>query len=328
MHHKNNNMRNEVDFLTTHEAALEVVVTAIKKARQSIDTLILNSIIAGILFTSGSMLYVLVEANNDNLFKSNMGLVVLLQGLLFPIGLFYVVVLGTDLFNANILYMTTGLCRRAVSTLDVAISLLVSWWFNLAATLFVCYIFCNYSEITTSSAFKTASIDIAMRKVNAGILQTFLRGIAGNFYAVLAIYLQLMVRPLHVKFLMMFLPVFTFVTMGFTHSVADMYIVPIGLLNGAPVQVSTVAWKVFLPGVLGNLVGGSFFAVVIVFYLHLIVIERDQARFPLPPTDTLEEQSQIPTDSRGVVRPCETNLEEIPNFSGSTDDTSIRVFRQ
>ncbi|KGK32416.1 hypothetical protein JL09_g6977, partial [Pichia kudriavzevii] len=32
-----------------------------------------------------------------------------------------------------------------------------------------------------------------------------------------------MVKPLHVKFLMIFLPIFTFVSMGFSHAVADMF---------------------------------------------------------------------------------------------------------
>ena len=67
-----------------------------------------------------------------------------------------------------------------------------------------------------------------------------------------------MAKPLHVKFLMMTLPVFTFVSFGFTHSVADMFVIVIGLINGAPVKVATVAWKLFLPAALGNMVGGSF----------------------------------------------------------------------
>lgn len=304
-------MVDDPDYLTTYEAALAVVATAMKKARQRIDTLIVNSIIAGILFCSGSMLYVIVEANNHNLFEQNKGLVELIQGGMYPIGLFYVVVMGTDLFNANVLYMTTGLCRGAVTPLDAFISLTVSWWFNLASTLFVCYVICTYSDITNTESFVSGSIDIAMRKVDAGFLQTFLRGISGNFYAALAIYLQLMARPLHVKFLMMFLPVFTFVCMGFTHSVADMYTVLLGVVNGAPVLVRTVAWKCFLPGVLGNLVGGSFFAVVIVYYLHLIVVERDQARLNLPIPEPKDEQPQQQMDSRVLARPsAEMNIDE------------------
>ena len=52
----------ETYYLTTHETALAVVATAMKKARLRIDTLALSSLMGGILFSTGGMLYVLVES--------------------------------------------------------------------------------------------------------------------------------------------------------------------------------------------------------------------------------------------------------------------------
>lgn len=288
-------------YLTTYEAALAVVATSMKKARLRIDTLIINSIMGGIFFTSGGMLHVMAQSLCPEIYKSDPGIIQLIQGLVYPIGLFYVVIMGVDLFNSNVLFFSVGVCRGAVSILDLIISWFVSWWFNLAGNIFVCYIFCHYSEVTSTSLMIEGSVAILVSKAEHSFVQTLLRAMAGNFFVCLAIYLQLMAKPLHVKFLMMLLPVFTFVAMGFTHSVADMFMLVIGLINKAPVPFATVVWKVFLPGAIGNMIGGSFFGIVIPWYLHLVVVERDQRLLNLPKYDVRDEQPELNQDSR-VVR--------------------------
>lgn len=302
-------MPDESLYLTTQEAALAVVATAMKKARLLIDTLAVNSLLGGILFTAGGMLHVLVESKCPNTMDVNPGFVQLLQGLVYPIGLFYVVIMGADLFNSNILFFSVGVARRAVTITDLLISWLVSWWLNLVGNIFVCYVICHYSGISTEKLFVAGSREIVENKAAATFVQTFLKGVAGNFFVCLAIYLQLMAKPLHVKFLMMTLPIFTFVSMGFTHSVADMYLITTGLINGANVTVATAAWKLFLPGALGNIVGGTAFGLLVPWYLHLYVVERDQRRLNLPRYEMRDEQPELNQDSR-VVRVRTSEEEE------------------
>lgn len=289
------------DYLTTHEAALAVVATAMKKARLRLDTLVINSFVGGMVFTSGGMLHVIVQSNSPELFAQNPAMVQLLQGIVYPIALFYVVILGADLFNLNILFFSVGVARNAVSVLDLLISWLVSYAFNLVGNIFVCYIICNYSGVTKEALFVKGSQEIVMTKVGFSFVETLIKGMAGNFFVCLAIYLQLMCKPLHVKFLMMLLPIFTFVVMGFTHAVADMYMLVIGLINHAPVSVGKVVWKVFLPGALGNIIGGLFFGLLIPWYLHIVVVERDQRLLHLPRYELRDEQPELNQDSR-VVR--------------------------
>lgn len=294
-------MRDESLYLTTHETALAVVATAMKKARLSLDTLIVNLFMGGMLFTSGGMLHGMIASKCPETFSTNPGYILLLQGLVYPIGLFYVVIMGVDLFNLNILFFLVGVARRAVSVVDLLISWFVSWWFNLVGNIFVCYIICHYSKVTSTDLMIEGSRLILDEKAELAFHQTLIRGMAGNFFVCLAIYLQLMAKPLHVKFLMMLLPVFTFVSMGFSHSIADMYMVIIGLINHDHISVGTVAWKVLLPASLGNIIGGSFFGLVVPWYLHLFVVERDQRRLHLPLFELRDEQPELNQDSR-VVR--------------------------
>lgn len=291
-----------------------------KKARLRLDTLIINSIMGGFLFTAGGMLHLSAQAENPGLMASNPGVVHLLQGCLYPIGLFYVVIMGCDLFNSNILYFTVGLCRGAVSVLDLLISWFVSWLFNLVATLFIVYLFCYVSTVARTPLYVTGSIDIAMEKAGFSFMETFLKSIVCNFCVCLAIYLQLLAKPVHVKFLMLFLPVFTFVTMGFNHTVADMFLVPIGIFNGADLSVGKYIWKLLIPASLGNIVGGAFFGIVIPFYLHLVVVERDQKALNLPTYEARDEQPELGADSRVVrVKSDNEDLVEDSLKSSSTD---------
>lgn len=302
-------------YSTNNEAALAVVATSMKKSRLPIEVLLVNSFMGGLLFSTGGMISVVLESYNPGLKENNPGIIVLLQGFAYPIGLFYVVITGTDLFNSNILFFSVGLVRGAVSILDLIISWLVSYWMNLVANIFVCYVICHFSHISQKEDFVKGSIEALMQKASFSFVDNLIKGMAGNFFVCLGIYLQIMVRPVHVKFLMLLLPIVSFVSIGFTHSVADMYILLVGLINHAPISVGKVAWKIMLPGALGNIIGGSFFGIVIPWYLHLYSVERDQRKLNLPEYDARDEQPQINSDSRVVKnrpRTITEEFEEVP----------------
>ena len=79
-------------------------------------------------------------------------------------------------------------------------------------------------------------------------------------------------------------PISAFVALGFEHSVANMYLIPMGLLLKDSVAVSlphldALTWTGFLwnlvPVILGNLVGGS---VLVALVYHIISRRPGQSR--------------------------------------------------
>lgn len=298
-------MSDDAYYISPHETALAVVATAMKKARLRPTTLILNAVAGGVLFSTGGLLYTCCHASNPDLLERNPGLLNFLGASTFSIGLFYVVINGTDLFNSNILFFSVAVLRRAVSVYDVIISWAVSWIGNFAGTIFVVYVICFLSGVTRSDDFVKFTKQMVKQKDSSSFIQTFIKGVAGNFYVCLAIYLQLMSKPLHVKFIMMTLPIFTFVAAGFTHVVADMFLLMVGMFNGADLSVGRFIWKHMIAATLGNIVGGGTFALVIPFYLHLVVVESDRARLSLPNFEARDEQPEINMDSRVVRIPTE-----------------------
>ncbi|CEP60858.1 uncharacterized protein LALA0_S02e01244g [Lachancea lanzarotensis] len=296
-------MTQDAYYITPNETALAVVATSMKKSRLRLEVLICNSIMGGVFFSTGGMLFTACHSMNPGVFEQNPGLLDFLGGLMFPIGLFYVVINGADLFNSNILFFMVGVLQGAVSVYDLLISWVFSWLGNLGGTLFVMYVICHLSTVTSSPDFVKWTHIYVAQKDSFNFIKTFIKAIAGNFYVCLAIYLQMMAKPIHVKFLMLVLPIFSFVGMGFTHVVADMFMLTIGMINGADLPVSRFIWKHMVAATLGNIVGGGAFAAIVPFYMHLVSVENDRKRLSLPEQEVRDEQPELNVDSRVVRMP-------------------------
>jgi len=52
-------------------------------------------------------------------------------------------------------------------------------------------------------------------------------------------------------------PISAFVALGLDHSVANMFIIPLGILRGAEITLSQMFTKNLIPVTLGNIVGGA-----------------------------------------------------------------------
>ena len=317
-------MVDDTYYITPHEAALAVVATSMKKSRLPFYILCINSIIGAFLFSAGGMLYVMCEAGGQALIPGSYIFVYLTQGAVYALGLFYVIVCGMELFNSNILFFSVGVMRGAVTLMDLLISWFVSFWVNLAATIFVVYVFCYCSGIFKQENYVIATIAIGHSKNSYSFAETLLKGIAGNFFVCLAVYLQIMVKPLHVKFLMIFFPIFTFVAMGFTHSVADMFMVPAAIFTGCGYGFGHYFWKIMLPGSIGNMIGGSFFGIVIPWYLHLHIIEKDMKKLKLPAYEERDEQPMLNMESRVVRVP--TAAPSLSESQKSSSDLTVKEF--
>ncbi|ODQ64869.1 Formate/nitrite transporter, partial [Nadsonia fulvescens var. elongata DSM 6958] len=262
-------------YLSPEDAALQVVATAVKKKHLRTETLIVNSILGGIFLSVSGMLALGIQAGCKGILAENPMIVHMLQGLMFPFGLVFIVMNGVDLFNSNILFFTVATLHRKTSIWALLKSWTFSWIFNLGGCLIQVYIVNHLGGLTRTPDYIEASIDIVAEKVgdpNWG--EIFMRGLASNFLVCLAIYLQVMSRPFVAKVLAITLPIFAFVASGYDHVVADMFLIPTGLVNGAPVSVGVYIYKSLIPVTLGNIVGGGIFSISVPWYLHIHVAQK------------------------------------------------------
>ena len=57
-------------------------------------------------------------------------------------------------------------------------------------------------------------------------------------------------------------PISAFVALGLDHSIANMFIIPLGIMRGAEISVLQMFTKNLIPVTLGNIVGGALCAMM------------------------------------------------------------------
>ena len=70
------------------------------------------------------------------------------------------------------------------------------------------------------------------------------------------------------KYISIWLPVSTFVSIGFEHSVANMFLLPAGLLSNTDITLQTALFKNLLPVTVGNGISGSLLVGATMSYLY------------------------------------------------------------
>ena len=71
------------------------------------------------------------------------------------------------------------------------------------------------------------------------------------------------------KVLAIIFPISAFVALGFEHSVANMYLIPIAMLAGAEGVTAVGFLANLVPVTLGNIVGGGVFVALVYWLIYL-----------------------------------------------------------
>ena len=113
--------------------------------------------------------------------------------------------------------------HRRLSLVKMLIHWVVTFFGNLAGSLFIVAIITGYGGLFDTKAFHTEAITFATAKqVTPGWHQIFLRAIGANWLVCLACFLGMSGREYFSKIVGIWWPTFAFVTLGFDHVVANM----------------------------------------------------------------------------------------------------------
>merc|ERR1711934_1248316 len=102
-----------------------------------------------------------------------------------------------------------------------------------------------------------ASVAVAGAKTSLPFLQAFVRGILCNWLVCMAVYLASFAKDVAGKMVCIWFLISTFIALGLEHSVANMFIIPLGIFSGASVSWGAFVMKNLVPVTLGNIVGGA-----------------------------------------------------------------------
>ena len=99
----------------------------------------------------------------------------------------------------------------------------------------------------------------AEARVNINWAYNSTRGIGCNWLVGLAVYLATSGRDNVSKILGILVPITAFAALGYQQSIANFFLIPIGMFYGTNFGVGKFVWASVIPVTLGNIVGGALF---------------------------------------------------------------------
>lgn len=239
-----------------------------KTTRNNFGLLAMGSVLAGAYIALGGALSIIIGFGFPEFTASNPGLQRLLSGLVFPLGLMLVVVLGADLFTGNNALLIPSTLQRNSKASKVLLNWVLVWLGNFAGALLVSYFLVYLTGIFAAPPYSEAVAKIAQGKMQSSFSVIFLKGIGANWCVCLAIWLALSGRRLGEKLLACEIPVMAFVALGYEHCVANMFFLPLATMQGYPLGFADMLTSNILPATLGNIVGGALFVGATQYYMY------------------------------------------------------------
>lgn len=186
------------------------------------------------------------------------------SGLVFPIGIMLAYLAGAELFTENCLLIIPFYANN-ITALELLLTWLIVLIGNFVGTILLSLLVA-YSHIPNMFDVNLAQniINYGINKISQNFGETLIKGLLGNFYSCLAVWVSLGGRDLRSMILGLWIPSFLLASCELEHVVASLYYILVGIFTCYEygLDSSTLTWgrlfyKSLIPVLLGNLFGGG-----------------------------------------------------------------------
>ena len=246
------------DYVNPKELLQEAVQLAKRKSDLPARDMLIRGALSGAFLGYATSLAIVVTSQ---------GLPPIVGAILFPVGFVILALLGLELVTGNFALLPAGVMAGTVRVTK----LLRNWgWVylgNLIGSLLYAALF--YLAITnwrTGNGGAVADLlkQAAQKKTLAyaalgysGWGTAMVKAILCNWMVTIGAVLAMVSRSTVGKITAMWLPILTFFALGFEHSVVNMYVIPSGMMLGAPISLGQALLWNLLPVTLGNIFAGA-----------------------------------------------------------------------
>ncbi|WP_114326674.1 formate/nitrite transporter family protein [Candidatus Colwellia aromaticivorans] len=270
------------DAFSPKEIAQRVNNVGVAKVRLPFLSLLMLGVLAGAFIGLGALYFVLIKSDASIGFATGQ----VVGGLAFSLGLILVIVAGAELFTGNNL-LAMAWAEGKISSLELLRNWIIVCLANFigAAGLAVLVFLSGHTEMN-NGAIAEQYIKIAMVKTAMPFWSAFFKGVLCNVLVCMAVWMAFAGRTVIDKAVAIVFPISAFVAAGFEHCIANMYIIPLAMLekafNTTNLAAETVTWAGFfsnlLPVILGNLVGGSLLVGIVYHIIYRRNIVQQDAK--------------------------------------------------
>ena len=231
-----------------------------------------SAIPAGAFIALAFVFYTTTQTGNVG---ASWGLTKLVGGIVFSLGVIMVVVCGSELFTSSTM-TTVARASGRISTFQMLRNWVVVYCGNFVGAIFiVLVIWFSGQTMAANGQWGLTILNTAQHKIHHMWFEAFCLGILCNIMVCIAIWMTYAGKTLTDKAFIMILPIALFVASGFEHSVANMFMIPMGIvtahfsspefwqaINIDPQQFADLdlyhfVVKNLIPVTLGNIVGGG-----------------------------------------------------------------------
>lgn len=266
-----------MSYNTPQETAQAAVESGVAKAHLTPAKAVVGGVLAGAYIAFGGLIAIVASAGLKT--ETWGGLITLVTGLTFSLGLVLVIVGGAELLTGNMMLVPMGVLKGRVSVGRLAANWGLLIVGNLVGALLVAYFLAHgtgvigtaTSEAGTSAAtnFTRLSALTVPKAVTESDYQIFLRAVGCNWLVCLGVWLALAAKTVGGKILGIILPITAFVALGFDHVVANMFFLPLAMFSDVPGVTIGHTLNNLLWAFLGNGVGAGVFVAGAYWFLYL-----------------------------------------------------------
>jgi formate transporter len=285
------------DAIMPAAMAMRAAETGATKASTDPLTVLVLAILAGAFIGFGAILATTVSAGHIAVatadgapaFSTGLpyGVVRLLTGLVFSLGIMLVVVAGAELFTGNNLVVMAWASGR-VRMRDLLLNWTVAFVGNfIGAFTTAALMFYSTQYTFGAGSVGLTALSIANAKTSLAFVPAIILGIMCNALVCLAVWMCYGARTTIDRVVTVVPPITAFVAAGFEHSIANIYFIPMGLFIKAGAQEAfwasigrvaadfpALTWSNFLignllPVTIGNIIGGSLMVAAVYWFVYL-----------------------------------------------------------
>jgi nitrite transporter NirC len=239
-------------------------VAKLTEQRRSLVGHLVRSALAGMYVGAAIVLIFTVGGLLAPLYPQSPGAVRVAMGVCFGGALTVVVFAGSELFTGSNLVLTLGVLTRKASLGDLVANWVWTWVGNLAGSVLVAWMVVRAGLMDDVPAFKDVNrfvLNLVQVKMNLPWDQLLLRAILANWFVCLGVWMAARLKSETARVLMIWWCMFTFITSGYEHSIANMTGLMLGLL--LPHEGLAISWEGYAYNLglstLGNVIGGAGF---------------------------------------------------------------------
>ncbi|MBX3345170.1 MAG: formate/nitrite transporter family protein [Nitrospira sp.] len=260
-----------MDYVKPHSVVDSMLAGGALKLSLPPRQLILRGMLAGAYLGIGTSMAVTVAVETGYW---------IIGSLLFPFGLALAILLGAEIITGSFALLPVAVADGQKNAGLPHVLANMGWVFlgNLLGSVLYAGLFAI--ALTTAgdahiNAVGTKLIAVAEAKTNyyvshgsSGLFAAFTKGVLCNWMVSLAVVAAYMSTSFSGKILAIWGPTLLFFSQGFEHAVVNMFLIPVGMMLGGNISIST--WWLWnqIPVTLGNLVGGMLFTGLAIYAAH------------------------------------------------------------